>query len=109
MKRYIATLLLGVSALATHAYAQESFGQVLGTVTDPTGAAIPAANLVLSGPRVPKGLTTNSGADGTYLFAAVPIRASSELFAMLAAPPSSALFRAFFARCFCPFFTFLCC
>ena len=73
MKRYIATLLLGVSALATHAYAQESFGQVLGSVTDPTGAAIPAANLVLSGPRVPKGLTTNSGADGTYLFAAVPI------------------------------------
>src|ERR1041385_5023786 len=72
MKRILAIVLCAV-ALAVPSFAQESFGQVLGTVTDPTGAAVPDAQLTLSGPRVPNGLTTTSGADGSYLFAAVPI------------------------------------
>ena len=65
--------LLTALAFSLPMSAQESFGQVLGSVTDQTGAAIPDAKLVLSGPRVPNGLTTQSAADGSYLFAAVPI------------------------------------
>lgn len=72
MKRFCA-LLLSISALVAPAFAQESFGQVLGTVTDPTGAVMPSAELTLAGPRVPNGLTTTTSEDGTYLFAAVPI------------------------------------
>ena len=71
--RHIATLLLCILVVAAPIFAQESFGQVLGAVTDPTGAAIPGVQLILSGPRVPKGLTTTSGGDGTYFFGAVPI------------------------------------
>ncbi len=59
--------------LSSAARAQESFGQLLGTVTDASGAAVPDAQLKLTGPRVPNGMVTTSGADGLYLFAAVPI------------------------------------
>ncbi|MBI5084794.1 MAG: TonB-dependent receptor [Acidobacteria bacterium] len=66
-------LALLVLSLSAPAFSQESFGQVLGVVTDPTKAAIPNAQLVLAGPRVPQGLKASSGADGAYVFAAVPI------------------------------------
>src|SRR6266550_999353 len=71
--KHIVGLLLWILVPAAATFGQESVGQVLGTVTDQTGAAISGVRVTLSGTRVPNGLTTTSGADGSYLFAAVPI------------------------------------
>jgi hypothetical protein len=48
------------------AYAQQSTGNVLGTVTDASGAVLPGASIAISGEAGTR--TTVSGADGTFRF-----------------------------------------
>lgn len=63
-------VLLYAAAAGVPASAQ-SAGEVRGTVTDPTGAVIPSATVVLTGPTgTSKSATT--GRDGAFRFSAVP-------------------------------------
>ncbi len=65
------SLLLFVLLCGTAA-AQETWGSVRGTVTDPSGAAVPGAQLELSGGALPRALSTTSDATGAYRFAQAP-------------------------------------
>src|SRR6267378_1088124 len=71
--RYAAcTLILG-AAFAPLAFAQESTARLLGTVTDPTGAVIPAASVVAR--NVDTGLVRRAVANGSgdYSIPMLPI------------------------------------
>jgi Carboxypeptidase regulatory-like domain/TonB-dependent Receptor Plug Domain len=68
----IALSLLAMAVVCGCAFAQETWGTVRGTVTDPSGAAVPGAKVELSGGTLPRALTTTTGAAGEYTFAQVP-------------------------------------
>ena len=70
--RLLATTLLGLLVLCACAFAQETQGTVRGTVTDPSGAAIPGVTIELSGAQVLRPFTTTSSANGTFIFSEVP-------------------------------------
>ncbi len=53
--------------------AQENSGRIFGTVTDPTGAAIPGASIVLTSPTLPGKLSATSDAAGAWALPRVPI------------------------------------
>src|SRR6266567_106802 len=59
--------------LAFAAYAQTSRGTVTGTVLDPTGAAVAAARVTLTGVETGIRLSTNSNDTGLYRFDAVDL------------------------------------
>ena len=65
MKRRLLILAWLVLASAG-VYAQQSTGNVLGTVTDASGAVLPGATIAISGEAGTR--TTVSGADGTFRF-----------------------------------------
>jgi carboxypeptidase family protein len=66
----LALLVLGVAACVP-ASAQSSTGEVRGTVTDPAGALVPSAKVVLSGTDGAS-RTATTGRDGTFRIPAVP-------------------------------------
>lgn len=49
------------------AAAQERFGQILGTVTDASGAAIPGATVTLTQTQLNRVTSTTTGGDGSYI------------------------------------------
>ncbi len=53
-------------------FGQETWGSVRGTVTDPSGAAVPGATVELSGANLPRAFTTTTEGAGTFVFAQVP-------------------------------------
>ena len=65
-----ASVLTGIAALffggVTGAFAQAVSGQILGTVTDPTGAAIPNANIVVTDVAKGTSITLQSNAAGEF-------------------------------------------
>lgn len=63
-KRLLAFAWLVLASVG--AYAQQSTGNVLGTVTDASGAVLPGATIAISGEAGTR--TTTSGADGTFRF-----------------------------------------
>ena len=65
MKRRLLTFLCLILA-AAGAHAQQSTGNVLGTVTDSSGAVLPGATITISGEAGTR--STVSGPDGTYRF-----------------------------------------
>lgn len=65
--------LLTFFLLCGAASAQETWGSVRGTVTDPSGAAVPGAQLELSGGALPRALTTTSDETGAFRFAQAPV------------------------------------
>jgi hypothetical protein len=67
-------LLLGIVflSLCVAASAQDT-AQITGTVTDPTGAAIPNAQVTLANAEHGVNRTAKTNGDGDYLFAALPI------------------------------------
>lgn len=65
--------LLTFFLLCGAASAQETWGSVRGTVTDPSGAAVPGAQLELSGGALPRALTTTSDDTGAFRFAQAPV------------------------------------
>jgi carboxypeptidase family protein/TonB-dependent receptor-like protein len=69
---FAAVSLVVVALLCGSAYAQETGGTVRGTVTDPSGAAIPNASVELSGSLLPRSFITTTSDAGIYQFAQVP-------------------------------------
>src|SRR5947207_12052080 len=67
---------LAVFALLTltcSAFAQVQNGQLTGTVTDPTGAAIPNAKVTVANPSTGLNLSTSTTSSGTYVVKEIPI------------------------------------
>lgn len=71
-RKLLLLVLLGALLLCSSAIAQETWGTVRGTVVDPTGAAVPNANVELSGGALPRALAQKTGVNGSYMFAQVP-------------------------------------
>jgi len=66
--RYLCWLFSLLLAGATLLTAQERFGNFLGNVTDPTGAAMPEVTVTLTNKENNRVLTTKTDASGAYLF-----------------------------------------
>jgi len=66
-----ATLILGLAFFASPAFAQQT-GDITGQVTDATGAGIAGVTIEASGDVLPRARTTNSAANGQYLFRLLP-------------------------------------
>ena len=64
--RHVAALLLTATLFVFSAMAQTPTGTLRGTMTDNSGAVIPAANITLIGKSATK--TAQTQADGTYTF-----------------------------------------
>ncbi len=73
--RVFPLLLAGLVLILSQstAVAQETWGKIRGTVTDPSGAVVPEAKITAGSPTLPRGLETVSDALGNYLFPVVPI------------------------------------
>jgi hypothetical protein len=67
MKRFMLFVLLGGLALASAAHAQVQTGNVIGTVTDESGGALPGAMVTLSAPGLAD-TTQYTSATGEYRF-----------------------------------------
>jgi Carboxypeptidase regulatory-like domain len=65
------SILLAVSSIPLLVYAQES-ASITGTVTDPTGATIPKAQVVVASPERGINRTTQTNSDGEYSVTALP-------------------------------------
>ncbi|NWF84500.1 MAG: carboxypeptidase regulatory-like domain-containing protein [Bryobacteraceae bacterium] len=68
MSRTTAFLLILTGLFSAAACAQTFFGSVVGTVTDPTGAAIPQATVTLTNLGTSDRRTMQTDADGGYQF-----------------------------------------
>src|ERR1039458_5534933 len=64
--RHMSVFLLAATLFVSSAMAQPGTGTLRGTMTDDSGAVIPAANVTLTGNGVAK--TAQTQADGTYVF-----------------------------------------
>ena len=62
-----ATFILVIFCLVGAASAQSTYGSITGIVTDPTGAVVPGASVVVTNTRTQAERTTVSAGDGTYL------------------------------------------
>ena len=67
----LATLLLALAVSASRA--QTSFGQVSGVVTDPTGAALPQASVVLTNTNTQAKRAVTTDANGNFIATNLPI------------------------------------
>src|ERR1700722_496867 len=65
-------IVFAALALSFSAFAQVQFGQFAGTVTDPTGAAIPNAKIQVSNPAIDLNLFTTTNASGNFTVKEVP-------------------------------------
>jgi hypothetical protein len=70
LRRISVVVLFGALALfaSQNAQAQASFGSIVGTVTDATGADIPGAQVTLTNAGTNAHITTTSGAGGNFSF-----------------------------------------
>src|SRR5438128_9138110 len=68
----VAVLLVALCG-APSLYAQIDTGSIQGTITDQTGAVVPAAKVTLTNEGTNLAITTTSGADGGYIFTPVKI------------------------------------
>jgi len=73
--RTLSLIVLGVVLALSHvsAFAQSSFGQIAGTVTDPTGAAVPDAQITVTSVNTQAKRVIVSDGDGNYLVTNLPI------------------------------------
>jgi len=65
---FILLAFLGSSALPTPAHAQTSYGSIVGTVSDPTGAVVPEAQVTLKNLGTNATQTATSSSSGTFTF-----------------------------------------
>ncbi len=63
---------LGLLALSVSAWGQGTSSQATGVVTDPSGAAVPGATVVLTNEGTNQRLTTKTTSAGVYVFDAIP-------------------------------------
>ena len=66
-------LLLTMTVAAPFARAQSSFGQITGTITDPSGAAIPGVAVVITSTNTQAKRTVTTDNDGNYIATNLPI------------------------------------
>ena len=69
--RKLFTLLLSLTLLLSTSvslFGQSTYGSVVGSVTDPSGAAIPGATVTLTNIGTQEKRTQSSGADGGFTF-----------------------------------------
>src|SRR5579864_5238314 len=71
-ERSIGLFILMVGLLATFAWAQTSTTSLRGTITDPKGAVIPAAEVTLADSSIGFSRTTKTNEQGFYQFLEVP-------------------------------------
>jgi hypothetical protein len=71
-RKLIVLLCLFAGAGAPSLFAQRVTGQIVGTVTDDTGAALPGVTVTLKGPAVVGVQTSVANERGFYRFAALP-------------------------------------
>jgi hypothetical protein len=64
--------LIAFALLSYCAFAQERTGSIQGTVTDPSGLAVPGAAVEVSGEALPQAQKVSTGASGGFLFASLP-------------------------------------
>ena len=64
--------LLALATWAPPAMAQELRGQIIGVVSDATGAALPGVLVTITGPGLIQPQVTTTGADGGYRFPPLP-------------------------------------
>jgi Carboxypeptidase regulatory-like domain/TonB-dependent Receptor Plug Domain len=74
MRRRVAAsaLLLALMAVAVPAYAQRTTGEIVGTVTDESGAVLPGVTVTIRGSAVPGSPTVVTSETGAYRFPALP-------------------------------------
>src|SRR5215831_20878968 len=75
MRRCVAAsglLLLALIAVAAPARAQRTTGEIVGTVTDESGAVLPGVTVTIRGTGVPGSPTVVTSETGTYRFPALP-------------------------------------
>ena len=75
MRRCVAAyglLLLALIAIAAPARAQRTTGEIVGTVTDESGAVLPGVTVTIRGTGVPGSPTVVTSETGTYRFPALP-------------------------------------
>ncbi|MBV9404774.1 MAG: carboxypeptidase regulatory-like domain-containing protein, partial [Acidobacteriaceae bacterium] len=65
--------LLASGWLARISPAQEVYAQIKGTVTDPSGAAVQAADVTATNTRTAGSVTVPSGGDGSFAFLQLPV------------------------------------
>jgi Carboxypeptidase regulatory-like domain len=69
---FVFVFALALSCLASGTSAQTVQGVITGTVTDPSGAAVPGATVTLLNSGTGATQTTTTGSDGVYRFSLVP-------------------------------------
>ncbi|HEX4065800.1 MAG TPA: carboxypeptidase regulatory-like domain-containing protein [Acidobacteriaceae bacterium] len=71
----LAALLFSTLALLTvrPVAAQSGYGEITGLVSDPSGAVVPGASVILSNPSTGENRKSTTNAAGAYRFTAVPI------------------------------------
>jgi len=76
MRRFLTTkgwvVLAVLLLLPTVLLGQEVVGGIAGTIYDTSGAVVPNATVEVSGPNLPRALTTISTGDGSYAFQRLP-------------------------------------
>ena len=65
-------LVLLLAAIAAPALAQRTTGEIVGTVTDESGAVLPGVTITIRGSGVPGAPTVVSSETGAYRFPALP-------------------------------------
>src|ERR1700761_9609602 len=71
--RAIASFLLPLAFLASHALAQQTSGNLAGAVYDPTGATVPSATVIAHNVATGVDTTTTSTSAGEFRFENLPI------------------------------------
>src|SRR5579859_546128 len=71
--RFVAVTFVTGAILASASFAQESTARLLGTVTDPTGAVVPHANIVAKNAATDLVSKTQSNESGEYSIPLLPI------------------------------------
>ncbi|MBV9084938.1 MAG: carboxypeptidase regulatory-like domain-containing protein, partial [Acidobacteriaceae bacterium] len=69
----LASSLLLTGLLVTHAWSQEVNGQIHGTVTDPTGAAVPDARVTATNTQTQVSASVPTKTDGSFEFLQLPV------------------------------------
>ena len=70
---FASLLVLSVALWATPASAQSGYGEITGIVTDPSGAVVSGAPIVLANTATGESRTASSNTAGAYRFTAVPV------------------------------------
>ena len=69
---YIATVVVCVLFVAAQTHAQNIFGSIVGTVTDPSGAVLPGATVTATDLGTGQKRTVSAGAQGNYSILSLP-------------------------------------